>query len=300
MSSRFYYFIILVFAFQSTTILAQKILKVQGNKVVISTRGIDVSEGDVLSVTSDGYEAGKVKILTVGSKTAVGKITEGSALKGDSVVASGGGSKKSSDDEDEDAPKSSKRKKSRSASGSGFGIHVGLGVSMLSSIASAQGDYTQDTQTGLFLMGEYRTGKSIYHFGLKNTSGSAEFTSKAAGLTITGAEVTTTNLFGRISNPIFKNFYVSYGGQFSMVSVEDNMTSGSGSGAHTLDLMGLGGLAGVGYDLVFGSFVIKAESLVEINYYFMNSSKVPGSSEFDTGAFMIYGLGINLSLGYRF
>jgi hypothetical protein len=298
-------FMFLVLMLQTGTIFAQKILKVQGNKVVISTRGLDVSEGDVLTITSDGFEAGKVKILSVSSKTAVGKITEGSALKGDSVK--GGGSKRSSksdDEEDEDygsSKKSKKSKSSRSSKGSGFGAHVGFSYAMLSNIASQQGDYAQDGQTGIFLMGEYRTGKSIYHFGLRNTSGGATFTPKQAGLNITNIEISTTNIFGRISNPINRNAYFTYGGQFSMVSVEDNMNTGLVSGAHTLDLKGLGGIGGVGYDFLLGSFVLKAEGLFEINYYFMNSSKVPGNaSEFDTGAFMTYGLHLNFSVGYKF
>lgn len=305
------FFIFFLFIFDTSTLFAQKILKVQGNKVVISTRGIDVSEGDVLAITSDGFEAGKVKILSVGSKTAIGKITEGSALKGDSIAAERSGSKKSSrgsneyEDEDysQDDSSSSKKskRKSRSSIGKGFGVHVGMTYAMLSNITSVQGDYALDGQPGFLLMGEYRTGKSIYHFGFNTTSGDATFTSKQAGLSITNAEVSSTNLFGRISTPYTKNIYFTYGGQFSMVSVEDNMNTGTANGTHKLDLKGLGGLGGLGYDLKFGSLILKAESLFEINYYFMNSSTVPGnSSEFDTGSFLIYGLHLNFTVGYKF
>lgn len=242
--------------------------------------------------------------MSVGSKTAVGKITEGSALKGDSVVASGSRSSKkssSNDNEEEDSPKTSRGKKIKRSKGGGFGLHVGMTYAMLSNITSVQGDYTQDGQAGLFLMGEYRTGKSLYHFGLRYASGGAEFTSKQSGLVITDAKVNTTNLFARISSPISRSLYATYGAQISMVSLEDHMVTTGASGAHTLDLKGLGGIGGFGYDIMLGSFVVKAESLLEINYYFMNSSKVPGSAgEFDTGAFMTYGLHLNLSVGYKF
>lgn len=282
---------------------AQKVLKVQGNKVVISIKGLDVSEGDVLTITSDGFEAGKIKILSISSKTAIGKITEGSALKGDAVQGGGGGSKRSSHSDDEesyDEKPSQKGKKNRNV-GSGFSAHLGMTYAMLSNITSQQGDYALDGQLGFLLMGEYRTGKSVYHFGLRRSSGDATFTSKVAGLVITNPEVTATNLFARISNPYTKSFYFTYGTQFSMLSVEDNMQIGAANGAHTLDLKGIGGLGGVGYDIFLGPLILKAESLFEINYYFMNSAKVPSdSSDFDTGAFMVYGLHFNFSVGYKF
>lgn len=300
--SKYVFLLFVISLSYNAEVLAKKVLKVQGNKVVISTKGLDVSEGDELTITSDGFEAGKIKILSVSSKTAIGKITEGSALKGDAVTGSrSGGSRKSSRDEDEEdsTPRSSKGKKSRNV-GKGFSAHVGMTYAMLSNITSQQGDYVLDGQPGLLLMGEYRTGKSIYHFGLRYSSGAATFTSKQTGLLITNPDVTATNLFARISNPYTKNLYFTYGGQFSMLSVEDNMQIGSNNGAHTLDLKGIGGLGGVGYDMFFGSFIFKAESLLEINYYFMNSSTVPGSASFDTGAFMVYGVHFNFSVGYKF
>lgn len=292
-----YFFLLLIFS--TTVAYSQKILRVQGNKVVISARGIDISEGDVLSVTSDGFEAGKVKILSVNSKTAIGKITEGSALKGDSVQTSGSSGRKSS--KSSSSSGSSKGKNRSGSTGTGFGAHLGLSYAMLSNITSQQGDYTQDGQMGLFLMGEYRTGKSIYHFGLRTGAGDATFTAKVSNLVITNPEITTTNIFARISNPISKNLYFTYGAQFSMVSVEDNMQTNLNNGAHTIDLKGLGALGGVGYDLILGSFILKAESLLEINYYFMNTSTVPGESgDYDPNAFMIYGIHFNFSVGYRF
>lgn len=293
------------FAFALTIIyqplFAQKILKVQGNKLVISTKKLSVEEGDVLTITSDGFEAGKVKILSVGSKTAIGKIVEGSALVGDSVKSGGSvKSNSSSDDSDDSYSTSSKKSKKGKSGKGGFAAHLGFTYAMLSNITSQQGDYALDGQTGLFLMGEYRVGKSIYQFGLRRSSGDATFTSKDAALSITGAEMTATNLFARIANPYTKNFYFTYGGQVSLVSVEDTMTWTS-TGKHTLDLKGLGALGGAGYDFYIGSLILKAESLFEINYYFLNSSTVPGaSSSFDSGAFMIYGLHFNFSVGYKF
>ncbi len=285
-------------AFNQSTSFAQKVLKVKGNKVVFSIRSLDLSEGDELTITSDGFEAGKIKVLKVGSKSAIGKIVEGSALKGDAVT---GGQKRSSSRSEDNDKRSTKRGSRNKSGGSGFSAHLGMTYSMLSNITSQQGDYTQDGQPGFLLMGEYRTGKNMYHFGLRYTSGGATFTSKQTGLVITNPDITTTNLFARISNPFTPNFYFTYGGQFSMLSVEDHMQIGAVSGTHTLDLKGLGGLGGVGYDFFLGSFIFKAESLFEINYYFMNSAKEPaGSSDFDTGAFMVYGLHFNFSVGYKF
>lgn len=288
-------------AFISRPVSAQKILKVQGNKLVVSTKKISVEEGDVLTITSDGFEAGKVKILKVGSKTAIGKIIEGSALVGDSVKApsSSSNSKSSNDNSEDYSSGNSGKKGKKSKGGSGYAAHIGFTYAMLSNITSQQGDYALDGQTGLFLMGEYKTGKKSYQFGLRRSSGSATFTTKDPSISITGAEMTSTNLFARIANPYTKNIYFTYGGQFSLVSVEDTMTWSS-TGKHTLDLKGLGALGGAGYDFYIGSIILKAESIFEVNYYFLNSSTAPGASSFDSGSFMIYGLHFNFSVGYKF
>jgi len=316
-------FVILFILFIST-VQAQKILKVRGNKVVISIKSISVNEDDILDVSSDGFAAGKIKIISVGGKTAIGKIIEGSALVGD-VVGGGSGesngskssssdfsnseSSSSSDDDFNPAGKSrgSKSKGSSRKSGGGeWAIYAGLAFVMNGPISSEQGDYAQDALSGPQFKGEYKRGKSSYHFGLQLISGGATFQQKSSSIRITNIDISATNLFFHKATFISKSFYWKMGGEFSMLTVDDTITITSTNptitGKHSLDLKGLGGVGGIGYNLNFGNWVSQAEFLAQVDYYFSNSSTLPSSisQNFEVGSFLTYGIQIGLNLGYKF
>lgn len=316
-------FFFLIIGLQNSA-FSQKVLKVKGNKLIFSTRSLDVSEDDILPVTSDGFEAGKVKVLKVGDKTALAKIISGSVLVGDQV-GTGNGSRSSSGDssfssESDDASwspadsgskrnSSSKYKSSRYNGPSHWSVFLGYSNLMLADLSTQQGDFALDALTGILLKAENKTGNSSYQFGYQKLSANASFNSKVAAISISGTTVDANQLFFQFANYFNSNFYWTYGAEVSMVNIKDTITLNTGTpatsitGQHTLDLKGLGGIGGVGYNFIFAqNFIVQTEALAVLDYYFLNDSKLPAGAnqDFKEGTFLTYGLQFNISVGYKF
>jgi hypothetical protein len=289
----------------TSTAFAQKIVKVKGNKLIFSTTKISVSEGDVLTISSDGFDAGKVKVLKVGSKAAVGKIIEGSALKGDMIqgASSKSGSSDSTESEEVVRSSSKKSKSQRSSLGaSNWTVYLGYNMSMLSSITSQDGDYALDALTGINLKGEYRKGTRGYQLGIQSLSGSATFNSKVASLTIKNADVSVLNLYGHYISYLSSGLFWKAGAHLATMSITDKMTLGTATGDHQLDLKGFGGIGGIGYNYYLGKFVLQAEAMGEMDVYMFNDSKLPSSinQNLEEGTFITYGVVLGLNAGFRF
>lgn len=306
-------FIVIVLSLSTALnrVYAQKILKVKGNKVLISTKSIDVSVGDVLSVTSDGYEAGKVKVLTVKSSTAIGKIISGSALAGDKVKVSesGGGDEDSSNDSEESGGLFSSSKKSSSGGTTSRGkweVLAGYGLYMPSNISSEQGDYVLSGFSAMTLGAQYKMSpKTHLMAGVQLVSGTTKFESSATTLTITNPTVSGFNLFLNAHKFFTPSLYWILGGHYTTLSFEDTLTSTATSpttsGAHTLDLGGVGGQGGAGYRYNLKPIFLQFEGLAEFNFYLFNKTTLPGTNQdFDTGTFSNYGLQLRVIVGYTF
>jgi hypothetical protein len=270
--------------------MAQKITKVKGSQVIFSTRNLEVDKGMILNISSDGYEAGKIKVTKVGSSSAIGKIIEGSALVGDKVKVD----KKSSpsigndDDSGEDYGSSPRKSKKR---GGRSGLYGAVSINMLnfSTIETATGDFEFDAMPAIGIKFAKMNSKGGWGASFAFGNSTATFVQRSS-LTFNDIKFNFLRLnFDMYKSLFTKGIYGKLGVGIASASITANI---AGYGDYTLDLNGLNGLGGLGYQYTSGSWFFQLEGEIGLAYYMSSKATSPtGLTATDPGVIgqMVYG-----------
>jgi len=278
----------------SNNVIAQKISKVKGNQVIFSTKSIKVESGMILNITSDGYEAGKIKVVKVGSSSAIGKIIEGSALVGDKVKLDKNSSPSLSNDESsEDYGSSPKRTSKRSGRGN-FYAALSLGVFNFSTIETATGDFEFDAMMGLGLRFAKISSKGGWGASFFFGNSTATFVQRSS-LIFRDIKFNYLKLNFDLYRPLFtKGIYGKLSLGVASASITANIVTW---GDYTLDLNGLNGAAGLGYQYTSGKWFLQLEGEIGLAYYMSSKATTPaGLTAADPGVIgqMVYGGMVNV------
>ncbi|MDH4467704.1 MAG: hypothetical protein QE271_06565 [Bacteriovoracaceae bacterium] len=291
------FFALMILALSPRIIYAQKITKVKGSQVIFSVKGLSVSGGDILVISSDGYEAGKLKVVKVGSSAAIGKIIEGSALIGDKVKID----KKSSPSLDSgdsylssnESSKGSRASNKKSGRSKFYGA-VGLGMLNFSTIETATGDFEFNAMTGINLkvakMNSRGGWGASFYFGRTT----AAFKQRSA-LIFNDIDFNYLRLNFDLMKALFtKGIYGRLGAGIASGSITATI---QGYGNYTLDLTGVNGNAGLGYQYLSNNWFVQLEGEIGIAYYMSSKATAPaGLTAASPGVIgqMVYGAIINV------
>jgi hypothetical protein len=272
---------------------AQKIVKVKGSQVIFTSKGLGVSSGDVLIISSDGYEAGKIKVTKVGSASAIGKIIEGSALVGDKVKID----KKSTPSID-DSEATQGTSSSSSGNKSGFYGALGVGLLNFTAIETATGNFEFDPMTGLNLKWAKMNSRGGWGVSLFYGKSTATFVQKAS-LVFNNIDFTFLRLNFELTKAIFtKGIYGRLGAGYASGAIAATIV---GFGAYTLDLTGLNGAAALGYQYQTNGWLFQLEGEAGIAYYMTSKATAPaGLTAASPGVIGQMAYGVLLNVGHKF
>lgn len=284
------------------TAQAQKILKVKGTRVIFSLRGLGgVQKGDILKISSDGYEAGKLRVVKKGSRSALGKIIEGSALVGDMVKVDKQQSPSLSDSssDSDGRSRSSSRSSRGSGAGSGYYGSLGLGLMSFSIIETLNGDFEFDNMTGLNLKFSKIHDRGGWAVSLYYGSTTATFKQKTA-LNFTNINLDYLKVNFELMKAILaKGFYGKVGAGLATASLSATIT---GYGDYTLDLTGIDGVIGGGYQYLYQGWLFQLEGELGLSYYMSSKATVnsAGLTADDPGVIGQTVYGILFNVGHKF